>query len=122
MAGRILFELFFFSIPFLVFGLYLLATTTAEEEGRRKWPINLLFLIGLGLAVGGFFLMAFLDKRDPEMCQKPTRYVDGKLVPGEFYPCQHDLQDAGRALSDDPGGSVELGTDRPETKDPDVPD
>ena len=113
MAGRILFELFFFSIPFLVFGLYLLATATAEQEGARKWPINLLFLIGLSLAVLAFFVMAFLDKREPEMCQRPTRYVDGQLVPGEFYPCEHDLRVAGRAGSDDPGGSVELKTDKP---------
>jgi len=111
LAGRILFELFFFSIPFLVFGLYLIATATAEQEGRRKWPINLLFLIGLGFAVVAFFAMAFFDKRTPELCQKPTRYVDGKLVPGEFYPCPHDLKDAGRPGSDDPGGSVELPTD-----------
>ena len=114
MAGRILFELFFFSIPFMVFGLYLLATATAEQEGARKWPINLLFLIGLGLAVAGFVLMTFLEKREPEMCQKPTRYVDGKLVPGELYPCKHDLKDVGRAGSDDPGGTVELKTDKPE--------
>jgi len=112
LAGRILFELFFFSIPFLVFGLYLLATATAEQEGARKWPINMLFLAGLGLAVAAYFLMAFMEKREPEMCQKPTRYVDGKLVPGEFYPCEHNLRDAGRAGSDDPGGSVELDTDK----------
>jgi hypothetical protein len=111
LAGRILFELFFFSIPFLVFGLYLLATATAEQEGRRKWPINVLFLAGLGFAVVAFFVMAFFDKRTPELCQKPTRYVDGKLVPGEVYPCPHDLKDAGRPGSDDPGGSVELQTD-----------
>lgn len=113
MAARILFELFFFSIPFMVFGLYLLATASAEQEGRRKWPINILFLVGLGFAVAGFFLMTFLEKREPELCQKPTRYVDGKLVPGEFYPCQHDLRDAGRAGSDDPGGSVELPAEQP---------
>jgi len=116
LAGRILFELFFFSIPFVVFGLYLLATATAEQEGRRKWPINMLFLIGLGFAVAGFFLMTFLEKREPEMCQKPTRYVDGKLVPGEVYPCAHDLKDIGRPGSKDPGGSVE----QPETGE-DVP-
>lgn len=120
MAGRILFELFFFSIPFVVFGLYLLATATAEQEGRRKWPINILFLIGLGFAVAGFFLMTFLERREPEMCQKPTRYVDGKLVPGEVYPCEHDLKDIGRAGSKDPGGSVELPGEQPETGE-DVP-
>jgi len=108
LAGRILFELFFFSIPFVVFGLYLLATATAEQEGRRKWPINMLFLIGLGFAVVAFFAAALLDKREPELCQKPNRVVAGKVVPGEYYPCPHDLKDIGRAGSDDPGGSVEL--------------
>ncbi|HPE48300.1 MAG TPA: DUF6111 family protein [Hyphomonas sp.] len=109
MAGRILFELFFFSIPFVIFGLYLAATAEAEQEGRRKWPINVLFLIGLSFAVIAYFVMAFMEDRTPTMCQKPTRYVDGKLVPGEKYPCEHDLKDAGRALSDDPGGAAELG-------------
>ena len=75
----------------------------------------MLFLIGLGLAVVGFFAMTFLEKRQPEMCQKPTRYVDGKLVPGELYPCEHDLRDAGRAGSDDPGGTVELPADGTDT-------
>ena len=43
MAGRLLFELFIFSLPFLVFGLYLLATRSAVDAGQRKWPVQLLF-------------------------------------------------------------------------------
>ena len=35
MAGRIVFELFIFSIPFIVFGLYLLATSNAQQEGKK---------------------------------------------------------------------------------------
>ncbi|MCA8898277.1 MAG: DUF6111 family protein [Hyphomonas sp.] len=115
MAGRILFELFFFSIPFVIFGLYLVATAEAEQEGRRKWPINVLFLIGLSFAVIAFFVMAFMEDRTQTMCQKPNYYVDGKVVEGAKYPCEHDLKDAGRALSDDPGGTVELGHDEPGT-------
>ena len=41
MAGRLLFELFIFSLPFLVFGIYTLATRSAEEAGKRKWPIQM---------------------------------------------------------------------------------
>lgn len=119
MAGRILFELLVFAIPFLVFGLYLLATATAEQEGRRKWPINLLFIIGLALATVAYFILAFLEDRSSDMCRTPTRYVDGKLVPGELYPCEHDLQNAGRPLSDDPGGSVEPVTEEPVPSDDD---
>ncbi|MEZ5946499.1 MAG: DUF6111 family protein [Hyphomonas sp.] len=122
MAGRILFELLIFSIPFMVFGLYLLATATAEQEGRRKWPINLLFLIGLALATAAYFVMAFMEDRSATMCQKPTRYVDGKLVPGEKYPCEHDLKDAGRALNRDPGGAVELDTEPQPDAGENVPD
>ncbi len=114
MAGRILFELLIFATPFMVFGLYLLATATAEQEGRRKWPINLLFIIGLALAVAAYFVLAFLEDRSSDMCRKPTTYVDGKLVPGELYPCEHDLQNAGRPLSDDPGGAAEPAGETPE--------
>ena len=57
MAGRIVFELFIFSIPFIVFGLYLLATSNAEQEGKRKWPINILFLCGIGLATVAWFVL-----------------------------------------------------------------
>ena len=34
MAGRLLFEVFVFSLPFLVFGIYTLATRSAEEAGK----------------------------------------------------------------------------------------
>jgi hypothetical protein len=38
LAGRLVFEAFIFSIPFILFGLYLLATASVEQEGKRKWP------------------------------------------------------------------------------------
>ena len=81
MAGRILFELFFFSIPFLVFGLYVLATTTAEHEGRRQWPVNMLFLIGLGLAVVGFFAMV-------ECLQSEAGLLQGLNAQGQLSDTQ----------------------------------
>ena len=67
MAGRLLFELFIFSLPFLVFGIYLLATRSAVDAGRRKWPVQMLFAIGLALATIAWFVMIALEPRDRGM-------------------------------------------------------
>ncbi len=95
MAGRLLFELFIFSLPFLVFGLYLLATRSAVDAGRRKWPVQLLFAIGLALATIAWFVMIALEPRDRGMCIEPERFENGVLTPARSYPCEHRPQDVG---------------------------
>lgn len=95
MAGRLLFELFIFSLPFLVFGLYLLATRSAVDAGKRKWPVQLLFAIGLMLATIGWFVMIALEPRDRGMCIQPERFENGVLTPARSYPCEHRPQDVG---------------------------
>ena len=95
MAGRLLFELFIFSLPFLVFGLYLLATRSAVDAGQRKWPIQLLFAIGLALATIAWFVMIALEPRDRGMCIEPERFENGVLTPARSYPCEHRPQDVG---------------------------
>ena len=95
MAGRLLIELFIFALPFLVFGLYLLATQSAEDAGQRKWPIQLLFAIGLGLATLAWFVMIALEPRDRGMCIEPERVENGKVVPARSYPCEHRPGDVG---------------------------
>jgi hypothetical protein len=94
-AGRLLFELFIFSLPFLVFGLYLLATRSAVDAGRRKWPVQLLFAIGLALATIAWFVMIALEPRDRGMCIEPERFENGVLTPARSYPCEHRPQDVG---------------------------
>lgn len=95
MAGRLLFELFIFSLPFLVFGLYLLATRSAVDAGKRKWPVQLLFAIGLMLATIAWFVMIALEPRDRGMCIQPERFENGVLTPARSYPCEHRPQDVG---------------------------
>lgn len=95
MAGRLLFEVFVFSLPFLVFGIYLLATRSAEEAGARKWPIQMLFLIGLGLATAVWFLLIALEPRDRGTCVEPARYENGQLIPQRTYPCERHTEDVG---------------------------
>ena len=95
MAGRLLFELFIFSLPFLVFGLYLLATRSAVDAGQRKWPVQLLFAIGLALATIAWFVMIALEPRDRGMCIEPERVENSVIIPARSYPCEHRPQDVG---------------------------
>lgn len=95
MAGRLLFEAFVFSLPFLVFGIYLLATRSAADAGRRTWPVQALFLTGLGLAVLVWFILIAIEPRERDMCVEPARYENGELVPARSYPCVRHPEDVG---------------------------
>ncbi|PKP83025.1 MAG: hypothetical protein CVT79_02980 [Alphaproteobacteria bacterium HGW-Alphaproteobacteria-18] len=95
MAGRLLFEVFVFSLPFLVFGIYVLATRSAEDAGKRKWPIQMLFIIGLVLATLAWFALILLEPRDRDMCVEPARYENGQLIPARKYPCERHTEDVG---------------------------
>ncbi|MFN3911696.1 DUF6111 family protein [Hyphomonas sp.] len=95
MAGRLLLELFIFSLPFLVFGLFLLATQSAQDAGQRKWPIQMLFLIGIVLATLAWFVMIALEPRDRGMCIEPERVENGVVIPARSYPCEHRPGDVG---------------------------
>ncbi|MEM1086715.1 MAG: hypothetical protein AAGH90_03230 [Pseudomonadota bacterium] len=87
MGARVLFQLFFFALPFIMFGLYRLAITEAEEEGRKPWPIRVLFGIGLLLGVGSWIFFIVIERVGDE----PRR----------------DLSNAGRPMTEDPGGQAE---------------
>ncbi|MEM1036466.1 MAG: hypothetical protein AAGI14_06860 [Pseudomonadota bacterium] len=87
MGARVLFQLFFFALPFIMFGLYRLAIAGAEQEGRKPWPIRVLFGIGLLLGVGSWIFFILIERVGDE--QRP------------------DLSNAGRPLTEDPGGQAE---------------
>ena len=107
MATRLLFQLFFFLLPFLAFAVYRVAVAEAQLEGRKPWPIRWLFGIGAVLAVGSWVAFIMLDRGDGNYCYTPSRMVDGELVAGERYPCDRDLSQIGAPKSDDPGGAAE---------------
>ncbi|MGH1421114.1 MAG: DUF6111 family protein [Hyphomonas sp.] len=119
MAGRIFLEIAIFLLPFGLFGIYLLVTADAERDGRRKWPINVLFLCGLGLAVLGMFVLVWLDRLGAEgKCWTKTQLIDGVLVEGQPFDCENDLSQLGKPLSDDPGGSVNRRDDMNDASEP----
>lgn len=107
MAPRILFQLVLFVLPFILFGVYRLAIAEAQEEGRKPWPIRLLFGVGLAMAVGSWLIFIFLDRGGREECYRPAQMVDGVVVPGERYPCEKDLGAIGVPKTEDPGGQAE---------------
>ena len=80
MAGRLLLELVIFSLPFLVFGLFLLATQSAEEAGKRKWPIQLLFLIGIGLATAREFRPDLNQRLEPGPFRRTRDYSNNFIL------------------------------------------
>ncbi len=104
MAPRILFELILFLLPFMLFGLYRLAVREAEHDGRKPWPIRLLFGIGLILAVGVWMIFILLDRGGREECYRAARMDNGTLIPGETYACEKDLTTIGIPRTEDPGG------------------
>ena len=112
MAGRLAFEVFIFSIPFILFGLYVLATASAEEEGKRKWPIQILFLSGMALATVTWFVLIALEKKERDVCHEPARYENGVIIPARDYPCEQNVRDVGVPLKKDPG-VVPEGADGP---------
>lgn len=112
MGARILFQLVLFTLPFILFGVYRLAIAEAEQDGRKPWPIRLLFGVGLAMAVGSWLIFIVLDRGGREECYRPTQIVDGVVVPGERYPCEKDLGAIGVPRTDDPGGRAEGVGDR----------
>ena len=87
MGPRILLQMVLFFLPFILFGIYRIAITEAEQEGRKPWPIRALFGAGLGMALGGWLVLIVLDRIAGEPCYKPSEIIDGRMIPAQEIPC-----------------------------------
>lgn len=110
MPYRIAIQLVFFLLPFIAFGLYVLATTDAERDGRRKWPIQALFLAGLALTTAVWFFKIFTENDERNLCIEPPRSENGKIIPARTYPCERDAN-FGAPTTDAPGTAASGVTD-----------
>ncbi|MEL7127991.1 MAG: hypothetical protein AAGK23_00450 [Pseudomonadota bacterium] len=122
MPYRILLELLIFLSPFAVFGLYRMAITDAEAEGRKAWPINALFVIGFVLALALWIFFILREDRDRGVCQTQPGFdpVTRELIPVREFPCDANVEDIGIPRSEDPGARPEpqssgAGEDAPAT-------
>lgn len=113
MAGRLLLQAFILLLPFLVFWLYVLATRSAEDAGKRKWPIQILFVIGLGLTTLFWFAAILLEPRERDMCVEPARYENGQIIPARTYPCERRPEDVGVPRSRSQAAPVPASQDDP---------
>lgn len=114
MTYRLIFELVLFLMPFAAFGLYRLARQEALEEGRKPWPITVLFIAGAVLAILAWVVLIFIDRGSGETCYERKRLVDGVMVGGEEIPCEKERSTLGSPASRDPGGQASgLGVNNP---------
>lgn len=85
---RILLQIVFALLPFMMFALYRIATAHKQSFSQR-WPFAALTLIGL-LLTSAFYVFMFIREPDLERaCYAPSRLVDGKVVKGEQIPCNN---------------------------------
>ena len=80
MTYRIIFQLVLFLLPFLAYGIWRLATQEAIEEGRKPWPITILFATGAALAVLAWVVLIFVDRGGKETCIQRAYFEDGRVV------------------------------------------
>lgn len=89
MGYRLAFQLFIISLPFLVFGIYLLLIADAEQDGRRKWPIQTLFTVGFVLSALVWLIAVLLEDRS-NSCHQPAVFEDGKVVTIPSEDCERE--------------------------------
>lgn len=89
MGYRIAIQLFIFALPFIAFGIYLLLIADAEEDGRRKWPIQTLFITGFVLSSAAWLIgVALADRSDTTCHRKAQLDENGQIIQAESYDCE----------------------------------
>ena len=108
MSRIFLIELALLISPFLLFGMYRFLVHEAESEGRKAWPISVLFGIGVVLAIAFWIFFVLSEDRDRNACYEPDRFdtASGELIKGRKVPCQSSIDEIGVPRTDDPGGEA----------------
>jgi len=109
-------QLLAFLLPFVIFGLWRFSTRNMRD-GKKAWPINMLFLSGISLGIAAWVALILNEpKSQREMCTAPAKIVDGELVPAQDVPCSEleiietDGRDDGSARGFSTDGSDRLKT------------
>lgn len=89
MIRGVLFELFLFLLPFLVYGVYWrLATGTGGARDKISYPAVALSAAGLALAVGGLLWWTISGANPSGSVYVPPHLENGEIVPGQFEPSE----------------------------------
>jgi hypothetical protein len=95
MATRLLFQLFFFLLPFVAYGVFRYSTRRVRDW-KRSWPMLALFVASLVLG-GVAWVISILLQPDKErnVCHEAARYENGVLIPARSFPCEKDVSRSG---------------------------
>lgn len=86
MARILLYNLVFFFLPFVGYGLYILATRRSLGSSA-DWSMRILgwlLLTGAGVMLIGLVLITTFGGASPDLDYEPASLQDGQLVPGNF--------------------------------------
>jgi hypothetical protein len=86
MARILAFDVLFFALPFIAYGIWLLSTRGTAMRGS-DWPgrvIGLLSLAGIVLMVIALIAVIHFSASPPGVGYHPAELKDGKLVPDKF--------------------------------------
>lgn len=112
MVRTVFIQLVLFLLPFTAYAIYRLIVSDAQADGRKTWPISILFGLGLALALAGWVVtIALQDKAPANMCWEPARNENGVIIPKRQVPCERDLSRVGIPASRDPGGEAQGASD-----------
>ena len=85
MIRPVLTELVLFLAPFVVYAIFLVATSAAVFD-RSSWPpktLASLAIVALVLMLGSFVYLAHFSGAPPGATYEPAHIEDGRLVPGQ---------------------------------------
>ncbi len=105
MARQTIISILLFVLPFILYGIYRLLVSDAKHDGRKTWPINVLFGSGVALALLGYGVMlthALTSERDRDVCYEAARFENGVLIPAREVPCTKDLSNVGKPADEIP--------------------
>lgn len=86
MIRPVLTELLLFSIPFVLYAVFLWATRAGVMD-PESWPLSriiTLAIISFVLVIGSFFYFASFKGAPPGSTYVPAHIEDGKFVPGQL--------------------------------------
>jgi thiol:disulfide interchange protein len=86
MARIVAFNALFFALPFIAYGIWLLATRGTATRGA-DWPariVGILAVAGALLMVAALVAVIHFTAAAPGQGYRPAAIKDGVIVPGEF--------------------------------------
>ncbi len=86
MTRSILERLALFAVPFLLYGVYLLALRMRRQAVQPATPWNWLIIAGMSLVAISFLVVGFLEGEPITGTYVAPHVVNGKVVPGYVIP------------------------------------